>query len=127
MEIKFTVLGEAMPWQRVTWGKYGNSYVPEETRHWKLVIQCEAEDHKPTKLLDGPLAAETVFYLTRPKSRPKKHKYPDRKPDADNLEKSIYDALEGIIYKNDSRIVDKTFKKRYGDPRVEITIKEVAE
>lgn len=61
--------------------------------------------------LDGYLWAEYIYYIKRPASS-KNMQYPARKPDHDNLTKSLQDCLEraGII-KNDSRIVMCTVKK----------------
>lgn len=131
MRIVFTVygvpVGKARP--RVVRLKTGESvtFTPKNTKNWEELIRYQALDYRPEKLLDGPLFARIAFYLPRPRSAPKKRKYPDVKPDHDNLEKAVFDALEGIIYTNDSRIVEKHFKKLYGDPpRVEIEIGEVS-
>lgn len=52
--------------------------------------------------------------------------YPTNKPDIDNLAKSILDALNGVIYKDDSQVVVLTLQKYYDDdPRAEITIEEM--
>ena len=41
--------------------------------------------------------------------------FKDTKPDLDNLEKLVYDALQGMLYENDARIVSKNgIFKRYG-------------
>lgn len=104
---------------------HARAYTPKSTRDWEELIRYQALAHRPPKLLDGPLSLEATFYLVRPKSKPKKRLYPDTKPDLDNLEKAVCDALEGLIYVNDSRIVDKVVRKRYGDPpRVEVGIRE---
>lgn len=106
--------------------KHMHKFSPKKTADWEQLIRSVAQDHIPDKLLDGPLKVSAVFYLLKPESRPKKCRYPDRKPDHDNLEKALYDALEGIIYTNDSRIVEKTFRKCYGhSPGVEVTIREI--
>jgi len=126
-EISFTVYGEAVPKARARTVRLPNgiikSYTPKKTASWEEAIRAAALEHRPEKLLDGPLALEATFYRLKPKSKPKKYLYPDTKPDLDNLIKSVKDALEGIIYTNDSRIVDEVVRKRYGDPpRVEVTI-----
>jgi len=130
MEIKFTVYGQPVPKARARTVRLPNgtvkSYTPKKTANWEESIRIQSLDHRPEKLLDGPLELEATFYLLRPKSRPKKHMYPDTKPDLTNLCKSVSDALEGLIFTNDSRIVQKTLRKRYGDPpRVEIAIRTV--
>lgn len=51
---------------------------------------------------------------------------PSRKPDVDNIEKAVLDALNGIAYKDDARVHRTSGAKFYGaPPRLEITIKEV--
>jgi len=45
--------------------------------------------------------------------------------DADNCEKSIMDAMEGVIYENDKWGCDKHVRYHYGkEARIEITIEE---
>lgn len=103
-------------------------YTPAETRNFESYVKMLASDHAPEKLLDCPLCLEFVFYLQRPPSIPKKRIFPDVKPDWDNLCKSVCDGMEGVIYTNDSRIVDVIFRKRYGDPpRTEVRISEVVD
>ncbi len=100
-----------------------STYSDAKQVNWEALIKLIASQHRPEKLLNCPLSVDATFYLLKPRSKPKKCLYPDTKPDHDNLEKALYDALEGIVYVNDSRIVDKKFKKRWGDPpRVEVII-----
>ena len=127
--IKIIVFGDPVPKARARTVRLKNgqsvSYTPEKTASWEDSIRMQALTHRPEKLLDGPLALEATFYRIKPPSKPKKCFYPDTKPDLDNLCKSVTDALEGLIYTNDSRFVDKILRKRYGDPpRVEISIRE---
>lgn len=123
MIIKFIIPGVPVAKARARITKAGFAYTPAKTLQWENWIKFVAYKHKPKILLDCPLEIDTIFYLPKPKSR-KKHKYPDVKPDGDNLEKSIFDAMESIMYTNDSRIVKKSFIKLYDEnPRVEITIK----
>jgi len=129
MGISFTAYGQPIPKARARTVRLPNgivrSYTPKKTASWEESIRTQALDYRPEKLLDGPLELEATFYLLKPKSRPKKHIYPATKPDLDNLCKSVTDALEGLIYTNDSRFVDKIIRKRYGDPpRVEVEIRE---
>ena len=51
---------------------------------------------------------------------------PTKKPDLDNVIKAVLDALNGVAYKDDSRIVRIEARKEYSDsPRLEIHIKDV--
>ena len=49
---------------------------------------------------------------------------PSRKPDIDNVMKIVLDALNGVAYKDDSRVVRVEAQKIYGDiPRLEIRMR----
>lgn len=48
---------------------------------------------------------------------------PTRKPDIDNVLKAVLDALNGVAYKDDARVVAVSAKKVYGEPRLVIEIK----
>lgn len=39
--------------------------------------------------------------------------YPTKKPDADNVIKAIFDALNGVVWHDDTRVVDMVVRKRY--------------
>lgn len=128
--VSLTVYGHPVPKARARTVRTKNgktvSFTPDNTASWEDSIRAQALSSRPAQLLDGPLVMEATFFLLRPKSRPKKELYPDRKPDLDNLLKSVKDALEGVIYTNDSRIVDEVTRKRYDDPpRVEVVIREI--
>jgi len=46
---------------------------------------------------------------------------PKKKPDCDNIAKIICDALNGIVYHDDSQVVDLEIRKYYSDePKVKI-------
>jgi len=81
-------------------------------------------------LMVGPLEMVVTFVFPWPKSTSAKrrlmpeYELKDTKPDSSNLLKLIEDALEGIVYMNDSQISDHHVKKRYGsrpEMRVEIS------
>lgn len=49
---------------------------------------------------------------------------PSRKPDIDNVLKVVLDALNGVAYKDDSRVVKVEAEKKYSfEPRLEIKVK----
>ncbi|GGX30449.1 Holliday junction DNA helicase [Pigmentiphaga litoralis] len=49
---------------------------------------------------------------------------PTTKPDIDNIEKAIFDALNGICWRDDVQVTDVMKIKRYGrQPGVRVTIK----
>lgn len=67
------------------------------------------------ELHDGPVQVRMVFLLPRPQRHPKKNGplFAQTKPDLDKLARAVLDALEGVVYKNDSRVVDISARKAY--------------
>jgi Holliday junction resolvase RusA-like endonuclease len=52
--------------------------------------------------------------------------YPQVKPDLDNVMKAVLDALNGVVYADDSQVINLVATKRYStDPRVEVYVHEV--
>lgn len=49
---------------------------------------------------------------------------PTKKPDADNIAKVVCDALNGIAYIDDTQVVSLNIIKAYGDPHVDVTMRE---
>ena len=127
--IDFTVYGQAIPMARprVCHTVAGvRTFNPASSTAWKQCVALQSLEHRPSELMEGPLELELTFHLMRPKSKPRRVKLPDCKPDLDNLEKAVMDALEGLFYRNDSQIVSKTARKVYGDPpRVDVRIRGV--
>jgi Holliday junction resolvase RusA-like endonuclease len=91
---------------------------------------CEMMEMQPLKT---PLKMSLVFSMPIPVSYSKKRtqacldrfeKY-TKKPDIDNLAKTIMDALNGICYDDDSQIVRLIVDKVYSnEPRVSVVIDE---
>lgn len=82
-----------------------------------------------------PLAVQIVFRLGRPAGhwgkqglKPSAPAYPITKPDADKLARSTLDALTGILFDDDSRIVRQVVEKAYaavGDEGATIIVEGV--
>ncbi len=86
--------------------------------------------------MEGALSLSVKVYRSVPTSWSEKRKQmayagqlrPVTKPDTDNYVKGALDALEGIVFKNDSQVVEykEPFGKWYSDnPRMEIEVKEI--
>lgn len=105
---------------------------PRELKGWRYAIADEARRwlrETNTVPLSGPVAMRVTFYLPRPKSAPRKVLYPATRPDLDKLVRSVGDALCGLAYEEDSRIVEIDAKKRFAidsAPRAEIEIGAVS-
>src|SRR5690554_2333467 len=138
MAIRFTVYGEPVaqgrPKAAVIQGR-AIVYDPTKSRDFKRDVKAVAQAHVPEKLLTGPLILVAKIYRPVPKSFSKKKRtaalarkiLPTTKPDLKNYIAGLEDALEKVIYENDSQIVGYgDTGKFYGDPpRVEVEIREV--
>jgi len=97
------------------------AFDPAKSKNWKqdVRLQVLAELRKagsvPTAH-EGPVVMDLFFYLPRPKSLPKRVKHHLKKPDKGNLEKGVEDALKGLIWRDDSQVIDGRTRKQYGDP-----------
>ena len=109
-------------------------YDPEKVKKFKKELSQIARLHYRDDLLDGALEVEISFYRPVQKSLSKKERArrlsgehrPTVKPDLDNYIKSTLDALNGILWTDDARIVDLHAHKYYSDrPRIEITVREL--
>ena len=108
------------------------AYDPPKSRSWKDDVKSQVlaqlNEYTRGKMLKslhaGPVVLDLYCYLPRPKTFKNKKRHHVRKPDRDNLEKGIKDALKGIIWKDDSQVCDGRTRKMYGDPpRVIIAVR----
>lgn len=133
MQIKFTIPGPPVAWKAarsVRTDKGIRHYSPTPVHEWKArVAFIAAQAMMGNRLLEGPLILSLTFYLERPPSRPKKHLYPDKKPDNKNLLAATEDALHGIVFHQDAQVCDTHIYKRYAavteGPRTEIIVEDM--
>ncbi|ELK47205.1 RusA family crossover junction endodeoxyribonuclease [Halobacillus sp. BAB-2008] len=137
--IQFTVLGEPVAQGRPRAGKSKNGktvlYDPPKSKGFKQYVGLVASQHAPSELLEGPLSVKVKVYKPSLKSSSKKRTAeaeaglfrPVTKPDVDNYVKGIKDALNKVIWNDDSQVVELTVSKWYSaKPRVEVQIMELS-
>lgn len=106
---------------------YANIYTDEKTRNWETEIENQIRgqirylahnQRLPTLPIQGRVLVTSRFNLRRPKSLPKKILFPtNNRTDGDNLEKSLFDALQNAdVIKNDCLITDHSSSKRFAGP-----------
>lgn len=104
----------------------GRVYTPQQTVHYENYIKVCYSDYANQlgwKLIEGPIRAEIEVFMPIPKSDSKKKREqklsgqirPTMKPDADNITKSLLDALNGLAYADDKQVVECEVKKYYGE------------
>ena len=109
----------------------GIAHTPEKTASFENKVAWAAQCvMRGRPLLEGPLMIVADFYFTIPASKPAKWRAaalaglirPTKKPDFDNLIKSVADALNKVVWVDDGQIVDAKVRKWYGTPRFEIRV-----
>lgn len=106
------------------------------SKDWKTDVKYQAAQHYSGDLWDCPIYLKLTFFRLRPaghyRSGKNAHllkdsapKRPTPKPDVLKLARGVEDALTGVIWVDDSLIVDESLHKNYGDkPGVLVEIKE---
>ena len=137
LEINCTVPGKPFAKQRPRAsrrGRYTTVYTPKETIEYENLVKYSYFEQTGGMMLDGPLEAEILGTFPIPQSVSKKQMiamlngevYHTKKPDCDNMAKSVLDALNGVAYHDDSQIVKLYVNKQYGEiPSVQITLREL--
>ncbi len=136
--IQFIVYGEPVaqgrPRMTVVKGR-AMAFDPKKSRDFKGDVKAVAQNYVPEQMLQGPLELVIKIYRPIPKGMSKRKRElalsgdlrPTTKPDLKNYIAGVEDALEKMIYSNDSQVVSYgDTGKWYGDPpRTEITVKEI--
>lgn len=120
-----TPVGKARP--RVV---RGHAFTPQKTRDCEAQIraaflQAAAEERLDHPKIERPRAIEVSLEIQMPipKSWPEKRRLPAlfgeirpiSRPDADNLAKTVLDALNGIAWDDDSQVCVLLVEKRYAE------------
>jgi Holliday junction resolvase RusA-like endonuclease len=67
-------------------------------------------------MMPGAVAVDLRFVMPRPASTPKRSTPPAiKRPDVDKLARAVLDALTGILFADDSRVVDLRARKRLAE------------
>ena len=112
-------------------GGHARIYTPRTTDEYEKKIRTAWIRANGDTPMEGQLLAKIYYGFPIPKSTPKKDrpdmlakkKRPTMKPDLDNLDKAVLDALNKVAYRDDSQIVAKVSKKHYAEvPAVTIII-----
>lgn len=135
--ITFTVYGEPKGKGRPQFTRTGHAYTPERTKTYEAEIVSAFRREFPdfVRWEKGvPLRVRIKAVYGIPKSdsgltaarKASGEIRPTKKPDADNVEKVILDALNGIAWRDDAQIVDIRTVKEYGwQPCVMVEIDEI--
>lgn len=126
--ITFTIFGEVKGKMRpkaTAFGGHARVYTPSaqiKNENWiKMEYLKVAEKQRFDGFGDAPIKVEINHHVVIPESFSKKKRtqaikkeiYPTKKPDADNLAKTVLDALNGVAFSDDKNIVELVITKDY--------------
>lgn len=100
--MRFFVQGKPKPKQSFKVGGSNGGYTPADVKTWQDSIGYVVGSFYRDELWTGDVAVSLSFYL------------PDhRRRDADNLSKAVLDALNGVIWKDDTQVQQLFIRKFY--------------
>lgn len=140
--IRFTYYGEirgkGRPRFRNT-GKFIQTYTDADTRNYEMSIKeayLQQSGNEKYMNPEMPLIMKVKVFQQIPKSvSQKKHKemangliLPTKKPDIDNILKSVLDSLNQVAFHDDTQFVDISVEKWYSEfPHMDVVIEPAGE
>lgn len=97
-------------------------YDPPKSKKFKEDLQEIIRGRLPVEIISEPMVLSCVIHILRPKSV--KREYPAVKPDLSNYIKGVEDAMNKLVYDDDSKIIGyKDCAKAYSEkPGVSIIL-----
>ena len=138
IQVQYSVPGEPRGKGRPRFAKRGNfvkTYTDAKTASYEDQIRFYAlKAMGDSKVIEGAVRVFVSIRMAVPKSYSNKRREaclngsdkPLKKPDWDNVAKSICDAMNGIIYVDDTQIVEAHITKQYAQQaEVVVLVQEV--
>lgn len=133
--LMFSVPGEPVAKGRarafIRGGKIGH-HTPDKTARYENLVRLVAKQAMgAAKPLEGPISLRCIFWLPVPMSYSIKRRKAClngserhcKRPDIDNLLKSVKDGCNGVAWVDDCQVVEVRASKCYGEmPRVDVEI-----
>jgi Holliday junction resolvase RusA-like endonuclease len=103
MQIEFFVTGEPVPKQSFRAGGRNGGHTDPRVKAWQTSVGWEAQSAKITEMVvctKAPVVVSLDFYLGN-----------RRIVDLDNLSKGVLDGLKGVLFVDDSQVVELHLRK----------------
>lgn len=125
MRVEFHVPGPAVGKGRPRIGKvdsHARMFTPAKTVNYETLVAMSAQQAMAgAPLIDGPALVDLFIDCQVPASWSKKKQaaalagtvLPTTKPDIDNVVKAIFDAINGVVWKDDVQCCSVAVAKRY--------------
>jgi Holliday junction resolvase RusA-like endonuclease len=140
LEIELWVPGAAVAKGRPRATSFGGkvrTYTPAKTRNYENLVKLEAGRVMAGKdLIEGPVSLHVTAHLQVPQSWSKKKQssalsgelLPTSRPDVDNYAKAVLDALNEVVFRDDSQVVMLIASKQYSErPGLSIKVAAIQE
>ena len=117
--MKFEIEGEPVGKGRPRLSRWG-VYTPTKTVNYENLVRFSYLQATNDKFIDCDLKIEiwaifeTIKSISQKKQKELMNKPYRKKPDIDNITKSILDGLNGIAYQDDNQITELVVHKFYG-------------
>lgn len=123
--IEFFIPGDPVPKGRARHARVGagvRTYTPAKTAKYEAAVKTAARAAMAgAEAISSPVRLSLVIRLAAPSSWSKKRRAeaygrmiaPTKKPDASNVVKSVEDGMNGVVYRDDSQIVQLVVSKVY--------------
>jgi crossover junction endodeoxyribonuclease RusA len=132
--VSFRVVGKAEPKGSTRafvpkgWSRPIITSANPKSKGWQQLVSEQAQSVAQDGLFVGPVVLTVTFRLPRPQSLPKRLVHHTKKPDLDKLVRNTKDALKGVLYGDDSQVVELHARKIYAAiaaaPCAQITVTE---
>ena len=137
-KVVFTILGQPVAKARPRFRRLPTgaimAYTPAKTGDYERRVRAAAG-----RAMDGrasfveAVSVRIMVNMGIPQSWPKMKKQhaasgvllPTGRPDLDNIAKAILDAMNGVVFNDDSQITDLILSKRYGPPSVKVAVSKI--
>ncbi len=134
--VSFRIDGDAVAKGRPRFTRGGQSYTPKKSAHWEAFAKLKAvEAMAGEPPMVGPVRLDLHVWLAVPRSWSRRRTTralegtirPTSRPDLDNFEKAVLDAFNGVVFRDDSQVVEVHKWKAYAEHGyVEVTVIEQA-
>jgi Holliday junction resolvase RusA-like endonuclease len=74
-------------------------------------------------IYDGPVLVALDFALVRPASLSRRITQHVKRPDVDKLTRGAIDAMTGVLFRDDSQVVEVRARKRYADTSAGVAVR----
>lgn len=124
--VSFFIPGKAIGKGRMrlsTMHGFARMHSPDQTINYESLVSVTAQQAMQGRdLIAGPVLVEMKIIVAVAASWSKKKTaealqgvvMPTKKPDIDNVEKAVFDGMNGVVWVDDVQVVNVSKSKRYG-------------